>query len=272
MTGEAALDIYSLKQLSFDPIYWLNRFWIRSWIRKTARRSASLYLISEKMQKDYFKFLKIPCKVLYKIPDFSRKQSEYTKVGNPVRFLYTGNLGAKRWKTLSLLAKALKRNNWGHLDIFSATPITNTISAALNVEGFSEIHPPVSQYEVTKLQNDTDVLVHTESFDLSSKLLVRYSISTKIMDYLCMGRAILGIGPKDIASIEYLRDNDVAMVATSQKEIDELIEQLKNNPNKVLEYSNKGLTFAMTQMNAKEMKLSLYNDMQEIIDSHVKGL
>ena len=49
MTGEAALDIYSLKQLSFDPFYWLNRFGIRRWIRKAANASASLYLISERI-------------------------------------------------------------------------------------------------------------------------------------------------------------------------------------------------------------------------------
>lgn len=267
MTGEAALDIYSLKQLSFDPFYWLNRFGIRRWIRKAANASASLYLISEKMRKDYSKYLGLPCKILYKIPDFNRMQSVYTELHTPVRFLFTGNIGANRWKTLALLASALKNNDWGYLDIYTATPLTKEIQKALNVKGYSEIHDPVTQEQVKVLQNGADVLVHVESFDLANKLLVRYSISTKIMDYLCMGRAILGIGPKDVASIEYLKDNDASLVATNPDEMNNLIKMLKNNPNLVMDYSQKGLAFAKTQMNAEEMKMSLYNDMKEIIEN-----
>lgn len=270
MTGEACLDIYSLKQLSFDPVFWLNRFYIRKWIRKAARVSASLYTISEKMRIDYSKYLNIESKILYKIPDFSRKQSDYTSIGHPVQFLFTGNIGANRWKTLSLLATALKNNGWGHLDIYTATPLTDEIKKALNLEGYSEIHDPVTQEQVKVLQNNADVLVHAESFDLANKFLVRYSISTKIMDYLCMGRAILGIGPKDVASIEYLKDNDAAMVATNPDEMNNLIKNLKDNPNMVMNYSQKGLAFAKTQMNAEEMKMSLYNDMKEIIDDFNK--
>lgn len=270
MTGEACLDIYSLKQLSFDPVFWLNRFYIRKWIRKAARASASLYTISEKMRVDYSKYLNIASKILYKIPDFSRKQSDYTSIEQPVQFLFTGNIGANRWKTLSLLAVALKDNGWGRLDIYTATPLTEEIKKALNVDGYSEIHDPVTQEQVKLLQNEADVLVHAESFDLANKLLVRYSISTKIMDYLCMGRAILGIGPKDVASIEYLRDNDAAMVATNPDEMNNLIKNLKDNPNMVMNYSQKGLAFAKTQMNAEEMKMSLYNDMKEIIDDFNK--
>lgn len=270
MTGEACLDIYSLKQLSFVPFYWLNRFWVRKWIRRAAKASASLYLISEKMRKDYSKYLGLPCKILYKIPDFSRKQSDYTAVGNPVRFLFTGNIGANRWKTLSLLASALKANSWGRLDIYTATPLTKDIRMALNVDGYSEIHDPVTQEQVKVLQNEADVLVHAESFDLANKLLVRYSISTKIMDYLCMGRTILGIGPKDVASIEYLKNNDAAMVVTGPEEMNTLVKRLRENPNLLLGYSQKGLAFAKTQMNAEELKMSLYNDMKAIIEDYNK--
>lgn len=270
MTGEAALDIYSLKQLSVDPFYWINRFYVRNWIRKAARHSALLYLISEKMRKDYTKYLKLPCKVLYKIPDFSRQQSEYTELHSPLKYLYTGNIGANRWKTLSLLAKSIQLSGTGHLDIYSPTPITSAIEKSLVIDGFSELHSPVTQDEVKELQNNADVLVHVESFDLANKMLVRYSISTKIMDYLCVGRTILAIGPSDIASIDYLKSNNAALVATSKKEIDEIVSMIKNNPEIIIDYSQKGLSFARTQMNSEEMKQALYNDLAQIIDEQKK--
>ncbi len=268
MTGEAALDIYSLKQLSFDPIYWINRLSIRRWIRKAARKSASLYLISEKMRCDYSKYLKLPTKILYKIPDFSRMQNEYENMHTPVRFLFTGNIGANRWKSLGMLADALQRNRFGHLDIYTATPLTNKMIRRLNIDGYSEVHAPVTQDEVRRLQNESDVLVHAESFDLANRLLVRYSISTKIMDYLCVGRTILGIGPSDIASIEYLRENDVAIIATNKDELNRIISLLKESPNIINKYSGKGICFARSQMNADEMKAALRADMQEIIDNY----
>lgn len=270
MTGEAALDIYSLKQLSIDPFFWINRFYVRHWIRKAAHHSASLYLISEKMRKDYAHYLKLPCKVLYKIPDFSRQQSEYTELHKPLRYLFTGNIGANRWKTLSLLAKSIKLSGTGHLDIYTPTPITPAMKKALVIDGFSELHSPVTQDKVRELQNNADILVHVESFDLANKLLVRYSISTKIMDYLCVGRAILAIGPSDIASIDYLKSNDAALVATSKKEIDEIVSMVEDNPEIIKDYSRKGVSFARTQMNSDEMKQALYSDLAQIIDGHKK--
>lgn len=268
MTGEACLDIYSLKQLSLDPFFWINRIIIRSWIRKAAKHSASLYLISEKMRRDFQKYLKLPCKILYKIPDFSRMQNEYENVHTPVRFLFTGNIGANRWKSLRMLADALQRNQFGHLDIYTATPLTTRMKTTLNVDGYSELHAPVTQDEVKVLQNESDVLVHAESFDLTNRLMVRYSISTKIMDYLCVGRTILGIGPRDIASIEYLRDNDVAMIATNEGELNKIISLLKESPSIIKKNSGKGICFARSQMDANEMKLSLYNDMKAIIQNY----
>lgn len=272
MTGEAALDIYSMKQLSFDPLFWVNRLWIRNWIRKASSRSTKLYMISEKMRRDYEEYLNIPCKILYKIPDFSRTAPSYCKTNKPVRFLFTGNIGSNRWKTLALLANMLKKKNYGYLDIYTASPITNTMRKALCLEGYSNIHAPVSQDQVKELQKNADVLVHAESFDLSNRLLVRYSISTKIMDYLCVGRTILAIGPNDIASIEYLKDNNAALIATNKQEIDNIISSLKQHSSKLIEYSKRGLYFAKTQMNDIEMKAALWADLQEIINNYQKNI
>ena len=53
---------------------------------------------------------------------------------------------------------------------------------------------------------ETDVLVHVESFDAYCKAKTSLSISTKIPEYLSSKRLILAIGPDDIASMEYLKN------------------------------------------------------------------
>ena len=55
-------------------------------------------------------------------------------------------------------------------------------------------------------QIKADSLLHVEAFDEKSKKSTRLSVSTKIFEYLYAGKIILGYGPSDVASMEYLRD------------------------------------------------------------------
>lgn len=223
---EAAIDVYSLKQLSFDPLFWLNRFFVRYKTRQICSAANMLYVISDKMRKDYSRYFKLPIKVTYKFPDLSRCLYEYCSVSKPVKYFYAGNLGAGRWKSLAMLVKSLQRNGNGYIDIYTPTPLTQKQRMLLNIDGVSVIHPPISQAEVIKLQNAADILVHVESFEIRDKLEVRYSISTKIMDYISIGRCILAIGPSDIASMMYLNDNHLAFIANNENELDSIIAEL----------------------------------------------
>lgn len=265
---ECSLDVYSLQQVSFDPIYWINRFSIRKNIRKVIKKTSLLYTISDKMKQDYNRMLLVPCKVLYKFPDFSRNQGIYlANDQKQAHFLFTGNIGDGRWRSLSALVHSLKKHQYGHLDIYTATPITKEINDALNVSGVCSIHEPISQQEVIQLQGKADILVHVESFNLKNKLLVRYSISTKIMDYLCAGRTILAIGPKDIASMEYLRSNEVALCANSVEEVDSLINSLKDNPGIINSMSNKGLNFLRKNMDVRLLQKEFMKDLDNIVNN-----
>lgn len=262
---ECSLDVYSLKQVSFDPFYWINRFAIRGTIRKIINKTSLLYTISDLMKDDYHRMLGIPCKILYKFPDFTRKKSTYiTDVNNSPRFLYTGNIGDGRWKSLSKLVEILKLQKYGTLDVYTATPITKDIEKELDVPGVSKIHQPVSQQEVIRLQGDADILVHVESFNLRNKLNVRYSISTKIMDYLCAGRTIFAIGPEDIASMDYLKSNNIALCANSINEIAATIKKMKDTPNIIKIMSNKGLDFLSRQKDVKEVQKEFVADLKKI--------
>ena len=263
---ECSLDVYSLRQVSYDPIYWINRFSIRRNIRKVIKKTSLLYTISDMMKEDYNSMLRVPCKVLYKFPDFSRNKGIYLANNTKhTRFIFTGNIGDGRWHSLSALANILKKHEYGHLDIYTATPITKEMEDALNISGVCNLHEPISQQEVIQLQAKADILVHVESFNLKNKLQVRYSISTKIMDYLCAGRTILAIGPKDIASMEYLRNNEVALCANSVEDIDSIISNLKDSPEIINSMSNKGLDFLRKNMDVKLLQKEFMKDLRNVV-------
>ena len=169
-----------------------------------------------------------------------------------------------------MLAQALKLNEFGHLDIYTASPVNKTIDKALNIEGISQIHKPVNQEKVVELQNEADVLVHAEAFDLVNKLLVRCAISTKIMDYMSVGRCIIAIGPKDIASIEYLRTRNLALVASDKKEINKVVTYLKANESILFDYARRGKEYVDNEINAQEMRKLLYDDLSVVINQYKK--
>ena len=264
---EMAMDHYSLNRVSYNPLFWIDRFSKRRIIRKLADKSEMFYAISKKLKEEIENDLGVPCKVLYKTPDKTRMVSLYTQAKvNEVRFLFTGNIYANRWRSLALLASELKREQFGHLDIYTASPITKAIDKALNVDGFSSIHSPVSQEKVIKLQNAADVLVHVEAFDRYNKSLVRCAISTKIMDYLSAGRCILAIGPSDISSVEYLSDNGLAIIANSKQDLSKQVTRIRENISVITEYAGRCRDFVRYHLDEDAIRESFYNDLQSIIN------
>lgn len=272
MVTSFSMDHYSLKRFSLSPLFWIDRFSKRAMIRKLAKESEFFFVISDKLKQELESELGVPCRVQYKISDEKRCIQPYSRVNvnKEIMFLFTGNIYANRWKTLSMLVKELNNQKIGRLDIYTSTPITSKMKKALCIPGVSEIHPPVSSDRVVELQNEADVLVHVEAFDKFNKSLVRCAISTKIMDYLSVGRCILAIGPDDISSIEYLVENDTALVASDCEQLHGILEKMKENHDIVAEYATKGLTFAKEHLNAEQKRKELYDNLQEAMATHRK--
>ena len=85
-----------------------------------------------------------------------------------------------------------------------------------------------------KVLNDADVLVHVESFDHNSKKTTYLSVSTKIPEYMYSRKCILAVGPKDVASVEYLIETKSGFVITSMdnQDIDNKIIDIFENVDK----------------------------------------
>lgn len=265
MVLEASIDIYSLKQLSFDPLYWLNRFGIRRYIRKTVSKSEKLYVISEKMKVDYERLLKIPCGILYKFPDVGRCLSQYSYHGGTVQFLYTGNIGTGRWKSLSSIGDCLAESGKGELTIYTPTVLTAEMKVALKN---CKVMEPITPQEVLRLQNEADVLVHAEAFQMKTKLEVRYSISTKVMDYISAERCILAVGPRDIASIEFLAAHDLAVIACDEHEISICIEKILSDVDVLNRYSKKSHAYMQNVLASKPQQEILYEELVRVITEY----
>ena len=268
MVLEMAMDHYSLKRVSINVFFWVERFMKRAMIRKLVKESEMVFVISKKLKEEMERDLNIPCHILYKIPDESRAYHTYTTNNNGcIKYLFTGNIYANRWRSLAMLAEEIKRQGGGKLDIYTATPLTKEMDRALNISGVSEVHSPVSSEEIIILQNGADVLVHAEAFDKFNKSLVRCAISTKIMDYLSAGRCILTIGPSDISSVEYLAENNLALNASSKEQLAEIVRNLNADNTIINCYAERGRAFALKELDPTMMRQALYDDLQSVINN-----
>jgi glycosyltransferase involved in cell wall biosynthesis len=137
----------------------------------------------------------------------------------PVLLHFAGNLGLNRWRVLSSVGLALDELSRrygveGRLEIYSIDAPEPPALEALTASPRVSFRGSVDAETLRDHRARADILVHVESFDARSRHVTRLSVSTKIPEYLAADRTLLAVGPGDVASIEYVRDNEVGRVVT----------------------------------------------------------
>lgn len=231
-------DVYSLRQFSLSPLYWLRRIGSRRLIRELVSKCEVLYVISDLQKEEYERTLGIECRILTKLEDFSGEppkllehspEQEHSTV-----FTYAGNIGNGRWKSLQDIGHTIdlasKNGNHGWLHIYTMTPLTRQMKQAFKQVSSIRVHSAVPASQLQGIFERSDVLVLAEPTDLRGRLSVRHSFSTKIVEYLHAGRPILLRAASGQASVEYLREARAALVATSNEELKQQVQELMVNP------------------------------------------
>lgn len=269
MVGYISDDCYTLKQYSLSPFYWIDRLIKRKYVKRAIDACQILYTITATQQKEYNRIFGNKCKVLCKGGNFDKENFEPKQLNKPLRFLYTGNIGDGRWKTLGAIAQGLKKANKesikAQMSVYSQTVMTEAMSAVLNIEGTSAYEGCVAPDVVRQLQRNADVLIHVESFSLKEKYKARLSFSTKIVDYLESGHCVLAAGWNKTGGIETLIDNDGAYVIDEESKIADMVNELVMNPEKITEYAKKGYECGKKLFKIDEIRANLYKDLKTIV-------
>lgn len=274
MVGYVSDDVYTLRQFSLSPLYWIDRIHKRRKVRSVIDRCEYLYVISDVQREEYERLFGKRCKVLRKCADFgdgaipAAASVRAPASDSPLRLVYTGNIAGGRWKTLVLIARSLAEINVSEkkaqLRIYTTTPITAAMRRGLSIGGTSEIMGGIPASSVAQVQQDADILVHVEGFDLASRLQVHQSFSTKIVDYLSCARCILAVGPRDAASIDYFVKNEAAAVASTAAELAEQLRRLVADPALLSEYAVKAWDCGKRNHSRHKVQGELYADLSRI--------
>lgn len=269
MVGYISDDNYTLKQFSLSPLFWIDRIIKRKYVKKSIEKCEFIYTITKEQQKEYSKIFGNKCKILYKGGNFNENTQTKKSINNPIKLIYTGNLGIGRWKTLSLIANSLEQINKegikAQLFIYSQTVLSHKAKKRLNIPNCSFTMGSIPFSQIKKIQQDSDILIHVESFNYSERYNARLSFSTKIVDYFEAGRCILAIGWENTGAIKYLKENDAAIVITELDRIHQTLFKLLNNENTILKYSNKSFECGRLNHQISIIREDLCRDFQMLI-------
>lgn len=236
-------DHYIGKKNTLSPLYWWNRKFLLKWAHKVSNCAGHMITICDKMKDDYGKLFHLPISILR----ISSSKNEYKlKSSERKGIVYAGNLGVNRFQPLLELGKQLKQAHiagYELIDVYSGER-NEEVLAQLTEDNGIRFHGAVPAEQIPIILGSAKYLLHVEAFDEKSIRRTSYSLSTKIGESLQSGACVIAYGPAEIASMEYLRLNQVAKFIEKPAEIIDIIEELDQDKVQYDSYVEKAINLA----------------------------
>lgn len=193
-------------------------------------KKASLIIYNcEMLRTDYEKRYPASAKTMIAYNSALCDYDVYQSQERTPKIVYFGNLGVGRSDSLLKVADTLQAiSSDVVLDIYgnASAEASRAFEAhpAINYRGF------VDAATLRNIISDTDILIHTESFDETIIPKLRYAFSTKIAQCLCAGRCFVSFAPAQTASSQYLAAADGAIFVSNETELKQALQQLIEDP------------------------------------------
>lgn len=260
-------DFYTNKQFKFSPIFWLNHMFIRRRTRKIFRHYSLVYTMTDEQKQQCERDFGANMKILRKNGKFENQYLK-SKVNDPIRFVYAGGIYLNRWKTLGALAEAMRHINADGvkmvLDIYTNNKLDQQMQQEINDGITARVHKAVSMAELMDIYHKSDVALHAEAFDITNRHVVRMSFSTKIVDCMDSGCAVMAICDKKQAGGSYLRRNECAICIHDLKQIESVLRNIVDHPNQLIKMQNKAFDVGRKYHLQENITRDLINDFESL--------
>lgn len=260
-------DFYTNKQFKFSPIFWLNHMLIRRRTRKIFRHYSLVYTMTDEQKQQCEHDFGANMKILRKNGKFENQYLK-SKVNDPIRFVYAGGIYLNRWKTLGALAEAMRHINADGvkmvLDIYTNNKLDQQMQQEINDGITARVHKAVSMAELMDIYHKSDVALHAEAFDITNRHVVRMSFSTKIVDCMDSGCAVMAICDKKQAGGSYLRRNECAICIHDLKQIESVLRNIADHPNQLIKMQNKAFEVGRKYHLQENITRDLINDFESL--------
>lgn len=194
--------------------------------------------------------------------DPARWSPSAIRKSSPVRLRYAGSLAENMTLgTLLLIAGSVEKLAQSGVDIIfeiKSHPWWHGL-AAKHFERFSHtsiITAVLPPDEYVEWLSTADALVIAYNFDPASRTYVKYSMANKLPECLASGVPLLAVGPKDIATMEYLDEIDcgIRIREKDSELIQAAIKRLVDSPTYRFDLAKQGQEMAFKRHNIHEIR------------------
>lgn len=203
-------DDYIMPRAKDSNIDKFRRSLIKRNMRKAIKISDNFFTISTQMQDTYYRIFDRKSEILVNMTECLKRDN--IAPSERYTFIYAGSLYYGRDIMLRKLVEALELYNkkgekkQAILKIYSNNMPSNESLQHLNKKGISDFCGKIDYEQLIIEYNKANVLVFVESYDESCIEKTKYSFSTKIPEYLSLGKPILAIGPREVSSMDFLKE------------------------------------------------------------------
>lgn len=216
---------YFGEDTSFKWLYPLFHKKLKKSVKKALQYAAGSIYISDYLKELYdTEFGKNSITIMTSATGESgmgNKKSVYDGQGTIV---YGGNLGIGRHKALIEIGEALQYIDENlRIDVYGKSDDQGVIDELSSSKGVNYVGM-VPYQELQRKTKEARLLVHVESTKPYYLRDIKYGFSTKIADSLASGVPFFVYASDELTSVQYLKDNNCAIIATDREE---LVRQLK---------------------------------------------
>lgn len=261
-------DEYTLRQFKISPLFWINRFMVRRRLREMVKKYKIYYTLSYEQLQDYETRFGCDMRILQKCGSMDEEEYIPHAVNAPIRIIYAGKLYLNRWEALADISDAIKEINKEGvkmiLEIYTKDTLTKQQNALLNDKTNSFVKGPVSQEELNNIYKQADIALHVESQKLSQRLATRLSFSTKIIDCLFSGCAVLAYCWGEQSGWAYLKREDAAICVESKEELNKSLRKICRNPELIDAYAKKAFECCKRNHKKELIQKNLLMDLEQV--------
>ncbi|MBZ0183490.1 MAG: glycosyltransferase [Melioribacteraceae bacterium] len=189
---------------------------------KLLKNSKSRLSISEGMSKIYqqkFGLDFLPCHNPVDSDSWLKYSKTNWKENTPFTLMYAGRIGIGTEESLIDIAEAVEELVNEGLDI--------RLKIQLNINSFNvpprlislkytQLHNFISYDQLPQVLSRADVLLLPIDFDEKAQRYIKYSMPTKVTEFMITGVPILVYAPEDTAMVNYARVNDWALIVNKK--------------------------------------------------------
>lgn len=210
-------NYYSEKIKSLNIFEIINKITLNKKIKNLMSITSDTIYISTSFKEKYENLFNKSGHVVF--TPYNNKMLDSKIIGKNKKIAYIGNLSLKRWETLVKLGVEVDKINDENkekntIEVYTACTDKAIIKKLKKIKCI-RFNGFIESKSIPRIVENADYLLHIESFDRKICCKTRYSISTKIPNYLMYNRLIIAIGPSDIESIKYLYNNNAAFIVNS---------------------------------------------------------